>query len=335
MSKLPVSIISPVRNCAAAMPGHAAHLRELAAIVEEIIIVDSDSTDGTLDILKRELAGLDVVFLNHPPGLYQSWNHALSQAKAPYLTVATVGDPLPADSLRRLVDTMQRLPADVVVSAPDILDDHGKPLAKKWPVHRFLDALKVTGPYRISGATWLTMAAGFYPMTLISSSAGNLYRTRLMQENPFPTEFGHAGDSAWSVQMSRKARWVIDPQVKAYFWMHAAAPERKLPNEGVARRTHAMLEQLLADSESFFQAEGVTSEIIGLLGEIPDLLLRKAMFTTRYQQARKRWMPWFFQPEIVRLRKEREEVLGTLKSHRARIFAFAKELSATKDGASA
>ncbi len=335
MSALPVSVISPVWNCAKDMPTHAAHLREMAAAVEEIIIVDSGSQDGTVEILQRELEGLNVVFLTHPPGLYQSWNHAISHAKAPYLTVATVGDPLPVESLRQLVDTMQRFSADVVITAPEILNNQGEPLPKKWPVHRFLDATKITEPHRISGATWLTLGAVFYPMTLISSSAGNLYRTRLMKDHPFPTEYGHAGDSAWSLQMSRNVRWVIDPRVKSYFWLHAAAPARKAPNEAVARRTHAMFEDVLSKSAAFLKEEGVPDEMMETISGIPGQLLQKALLAIRYSSVRKSWLPWFLQPEAREIRKEREQLINSIKKRREKTFAFAKEMNSRKDGLSA
>jgi len=37
----------------------------------------------------------------------------------------------------------------------------------------------------------------FLPFALLGSSASNLYRTAVLQENPFPTEFGRNGDGAW------------------------------------------------------------------------------------------------------------------------------------------
>jgi hypothetical protein len=64
------------------------------------------------------------------------------------------------------------------------------------------------------------------PNTLLGSSSGNLYRTRLLQENPFPHEYGHPGDSVWSLQMSLKARWVIHPGVVSHFTLHEESPHK-------------------------------------------------------------------------------------------------------------
>ena len=323
MNKLPVSIISPVRNGAEVMTAHAKYLREMAAVADEIIIVDSDSTDGTLEILKRELDGLDVLFLNHPPGLYQSWNHALSQARAPYLTVATVGDPLPAESLERLVTTMERFSADAVISAPEILDDEGRPLAKEWPIHQLIKSAGIVEAQPIDTAVWMTMALVNYPITLISSSAGNLYRTQMMKDHPFSADFGHTGDSAWALAMSAKAKWVVDPQAKSYFWLHAAAPARRIPNEIVARRTHDMLADFIKANRDFLTAQGVTEDLLGLLEKVPGCLLEKTLLSARYQQIRKSWIPWFLQAGAFRLRGQRAELAVETKKLRRQAHALA------------
>lgn|GEM_PF-5576126 len=75
--KLPISVICPVRNCRAALPEHAAHLRMLAPLVEEILVVDSHSTDGTAAYLREALAGTGARFLDHPPwplSFMELWN---------------------------------------------------------------------------------------------------------------------------------------------------------------------------------------------------------------------------------------------------------------------
>lgn len=335
MNKLPISIISPVRNCANEMIGHAAQLKLLGEVAEEIIVVDSDSHDGTLDILKRELAGHDVQFLNHPPGLYQSWNYGLSKARGKYCTVATVGDILPVESLRELARTMERFTADVVISAPRMKDGGGADSLKTWPIHRFITETGITGPCPLSGALWMTLCYGFFPATLISSSAGNLYRTRVMQENPFPTEFGHAGDSAWALQMSRKLNWVIDPTVVSYFWIHPPAAGRQKGSELLAQRISAMARGVYTESEAYLREEGVPEEMLKVIGEMPEQLLSKTCLKIRYAEIRCPWMPWFLQGEAIRIRSEREALEGRIRRRRDRTLAFAREVMEAKLGSTA
>ena len=206
------------------LPDHVRHLRSLAGLVNELIVVDSQSSDGTMEYLRHELSDCPAVFLDHPPGLYPSWNHAIAAATQEYLTVATVGDHLPADSLQELYRTIESFNADAVVTAPRLIGLEST--NRTWPVHHFIEATGIRTPTLVPGPVWLLYALCYMPNTLLGSSSANLYRTRLLQEHPFPHEFGHPGDSVWSLQMSLKARWVIHPGVVSYFTLHEESPHR-------------------------------------------------------------------------------------------------------------
>jgi len=57
----------------------------------EIVVVDSCSTDGTRGILKEHVPHSRVTFLQHPPGLYESWEFWHPQVKTDYdLNISTV-----------------------------------------------------------------------------------------------------------------------------------------------------------------------------------------------------------------------------------------------------
>ena len=109
------------------------------AFCDEVIVVDSQSTDGTLEYLKKNLHHPRVKFLDHPPGLYESWNYGLEQINAPFTYISTVGDTMPAETLRGLVEIAQQIEADAVISAPDFVDEKGQPITKLWPIQLFLD----------------------------------------------------------------------------------------------------------------------------------------------------------------------------------------------------
>jgi hypothetical protein len=180
----------------------------------------------------------------------------------------------------------------------------------------------------------MTLAYGFFPATLISSSAGNLYRTRVMQENPFPTDYGHAGDSAWSLEMSRKVRWVVDPTVVSYFWIHPPAAGRQRRNETLAQRISTMAEGVYRDAESYLREENVPEDVLEIISGMPKQLLRKTQIQLRYAEIRRSWMPWFLQPEAIRLRREREALEAKIRNRRDRTLAFAKEMVERKSGIS-
>lgn len=325
MNKLPVSVVSPVRNCVAAMPAHAAHLKSLSAVVEEIIVVDSDSTDGTLDYLKRELIGLEVIFLNHPPGLYQSWNHGIATATRKYCTVATVGDLLSVESLKRLVETIGKFDADVVISAPEMLGASGGASTRRWPIHQVIESSAMAEPRPIAAAEWLAMTLGFFPSTLLSSSAGNLYLTKFLQENPFSAAYGHAGDCVWALENGRKARWVIDPLVKSYFWVHPISANRHRRKEEQVRGVSQKAESCFRESEAFLLSAGIPDEFVKILRDAPRQQLEKAMIQIRYDALGK-FLFRRFLPEGIRLKKSRKNVEREIAHRHARTRLFASTL---------
>ncbi len=329
MDNLPVTVLCPVRDCAEAMPAHAAHLRDLAGVVSEIIVIDSNSTDGTLDCLKRELDGLDVVYLNHPPGLYPSWNHGIMAATCEYCTIATVGDVLPVDSLKRLTETIRKFEADAVISAPEMLDATGNPSKRRWPIHQIIAESGISGPRLIDSAEWLAMTLGFFPATLLSSSAGNLYSTEFLQKNPFPAEYGHAGDCVWALENGHKARWVIDPQVKSFFWLHPISANRQRRKEEQVRRVSEKAESCYQEFKSLLISSGIPDDFVKILGEAPRQQLEKAMIQIQYDALgnsifRK------FKPKGFLLKRSRKRIEREISNRLARTRRFARNLGSTE-----
>jgi hypothetical protein len=55
---------------------------------------------------------------------------------------------------------------------------------------------------------------------ILGSSASNLYRTKILQQFPFRTDFGTAGDLAWGLEHSGKIRLAIVPEIFSTFVFH-------------------------------------------------------------------------------------------------------------------
>src|SRR5689334_10733893 len=109
----------PTLNCAALLPAHLASVQEWADLVEEIVVVDSDSTDGTLDYIQMHLRHPNVRLLRHPRGLYQSWNFGIRNITKKYTYISTVGDSMTRDGLLRLHKVAETAEFDAVVSKPN------------------------------------------------------------------------------------------------------------------------------------------------------------------------------------------------------------------------
>jgi len=89
---LPLGVLIPTKDSMAHLPGHVENIRQWQDLVEEIVVVDSFSKDGTLAYLKSHLSHPRLRFLTHPPGLYESWNHGIAHINASCTYIATIGD---------------------------------------------------------------------------------------------------------------------------------------------------------------------------------------------------------------------------------------------------
>ena len=80
--------------------------------------------------------------MEHPPGLYQSWNHGIQQIQAEYCYVSTVGESITGDGVKHLSDMMERLECDVAVSKPDFITEQGEPMqSTRWPIDDVVETL--------------------------------------------------------------------------------------------------------------------------------------------------------------------------------------------------
>ena len=220
-AKLPVGVVLPTYNCRAHLSAHLAAVREWAGLVEEIIVVDSFSDDGTMELLKEQLSQPNVRFHHHPRGLYQSWNFGISQISAKYIYISTVGDLITGDGLRHLVAVAEQFQADATLSPPHFVASDGRSLVdSRWPIQDLIQWHGINCPTAISSIHAFLMSVLPMPQGILGSSASNLYRTDLLRKRPFPTSFDPAGDSAWSLQYALGTRFAVTPTAVSQFLVH-------------------------------------------------------------------------------------------------------------------
>jgi hypothetical protein len=218
---LPIGVVIPTRNCAALVPAHLAAMRSWADQVEEILVVDSASTDGTLDLLQAGLRHPCLKFLQHPPGLYQSWNFGISQVKAEYCYMSTVGETITLDGLQHLVQTAKQFDCDVVISKPTFVTLEGRPMkAWRWPIDGIVHSLSLSEPQAFEGLPLFLFTLVHYGEAILGSSASNLYRARCLQTYPFPTDYGTVGDGGWGLENCFRFRLGVTPRVFSTFREH-------------------------------------------------------------------------------------------------------------------
>ncbi len=218
---LPITAVLPVYNCRERLERHLWSVMAWTPQVSELIVVDSGSSDGTLEVAREILSPFGARFLQHPPGLYQSWNAGIAAATATWCYISTVEDPITPEGLSHLLEVATRHDADVVISPPEMRNHDGSaPVDEKMPSNRLAESFlaAVLSDRVLNRAETVANLCGFLPHGLLGSSASNLYRTSFLQQHPFPTDFGHCGDTAWGVLVAPVAKVAFTPVSCARFY---------------------------------------------------------------------------------------------------------------------
>ena len=202
------------------LPRHLESMKEWLPLVEEGVVVDSESNDGTVEFLKKHLGLQSARFFAHPPGLYQSWNFGIAQCTGKYIYLSTVGDSITRTGLQCLVDTAEAFDCDVVISPPRIVDEQGREVIRRWPIFDLIKALRLASPVTLNGPDTLLFALISLHQAILGSSASNLYRTDCLKRAPFPTDFGRGGDVAWGLRYAAETKLGIVPKVFSTFLLH-------------------------------------------------------------------------------------------------------------------
>ena len=313
-SVLPVGVVVPTLNAMPHLTPHVGRVRELAPCVEEIIVVDSHSTDGTTEYLREHLNLPNVRHLSHPPGLYASWNFGLAQLRAKYAYIATVGDAVPLATLEEMVLLAETHGADVVLTPPKLLNESGRISERRWPIHDYIEKHRLTVPKEVPGWKALAWTALNVPAGLMGSSASNLYRTEVMQRHPFPTGYGYHGDTAWLLENALRLRILVAPQITSEFLVHESAVRARTTGETPRR---VLLSRL---AREVWQAVGRSDvrdaappECASALQRYWDAMEHWFVAHQRYQKARASNAWWWMNPRIWRARTARSRAMAGLK----------------------
>jgi glycosyltransferase involved in cell wall biosynthesis len=223
VQRLPLGVVIPTFNCAGYMPAHIAALNRWLDLAQEVVVVDSESTDGTLELLRAGLSHPNLRFFTRPRGLYQAWNFGIAQLTAEFTYVSTAGDTITRDGILHLFETARRLGSDVLMSPPQLIPEAGvrEPEAD-WPVHRIIRDLDLRAPVVLRRSRVLHFAIdhALHVLGILGSSASNLYRTASLQARPFPGDCGHAGDVYWGVRHALDAKFALTPKCCSTFLIH-------------------------------------------------------------------------------------------------------------------
>ena len=200
-------------------------------LVDEVIVVDSRSTDGTLDLIRAELRHPRLRIIERDRGLYASWNEGIAATTGEWVYISTAGDTITRDQLLHLREVGEALSADVIVSPPDFTYEDGRPHRDLgWPPAKLLAAFGQGQPFVMQPEATQFLAFQLCPQAILGSSASNLYRGAHLRARPFPAEYGVIGDTAWIMRYGHETRLALTPRTGSTFCIHEkeskGAPEQ-------------------------------------------------------------------------------------------------------------
>ncbi len=172
-----ISCVVPTLNSAATLDTTLLSLRMQKDVDVQILVVDSGSTDSTLEICQR----WNVPSIYEPPGnMYQAINSGLRQCTTEWITYLNSDDWVYTDSYARLLAHGQEKKAQLVYGHHDFVDEQG----------RFICSLTAAKPHHIlplfrSGELGFIQPAAIYRRSLYMQLNGFDERYALCADGDF------------------------------------------------------------------------------------------------------------------------------------------------------
>ena len=218
-----ISVVLPTFNCLPLMERHLEAMEQWIDLAHEIIVVDSRSTDGTLDLIRRRLRHPNVRIIERDRGLYASWNEGIAATTGDWIYVSTAGDSIERDQLLRLRRCGEASRADVVISPCTFVNEAGLALpAKARRNPRLHQEMGGHDPVLLPPPVVRHLAfrsAGTH--ALLGSCASDLFRGDFLRARPFPLDYGTHGDTAWTLRHAHEMHLCVVPEVGSTFCIHA------------------------------------------------------------------------------------------------------------------
>jgi hypothetical protein len=223
LSQPSISVVLPTFNCRPLMARHLESMEEWLDLAHEIVVVDSRSKDGTLDLIRSRLRHPRLRIIERDRGLYASWNEGIAATTGDWIYVSTAGDTIKRDQLERLRRCGEASRADVVISPCEFVDEEGLALPVKARSNpRIHLEVGGSGPVLLPPQVVRHLAfrsAGTH--ALLGSCASDLFRGDFLRARPFPVDYGTHGDTAWTLRHAHETRLCVVPEIGSTFCIHA------------------------------------------------------------------------------------------------------------------
>jgi glycosyltransferase involved in cell wall biosynthesis len=310
-----LGVVIPTLNCARLMEAHVDSMLPWLDGADEIIVVDSNSTDGTLEILKTRISHANLRIYQRPRGLYQAWNYGIEQIQSKYTYISTVGDSITAFGIDHLLKVAETYDADVVVSSPELINEDGAKILKKrsFAIENHLKKIQATGPRLLKSIECLDFIVSCFPNAILGSSASNLYRTEVLKKQPFPTSYGTAGDGAWGMAHGLNHRIAVTPGRFSTFLVHKKAYSK---SEYVVDNLPDQLLNLFDEGcRAWISSNGglVSRRDTMIIERVLDQLRKSFLVQKELEKFRRQAWPWILNPVAWNARARRSKIRKRIK----------------------
>lgn len=305
-----LGVVIPTLNCAHLLESHIHSMVPWFDRVDEIIVVDSNSNDGTIDIITNRISHPNLQIHQRPRGLYQAWNYGIQQVQSKYTYISTVGDSITAHGIDRLLTVAEMHDSDVVVSSPEFIGEGGErpPNPPRFPIENLLNRLEISQPRQLSSMECFDFIVSSFPNAILGSSASNLYRTEVLKKHPFPTSYGTAGDGAWGMAYGLNHRIAITPERFSTFRVHQKAYSKSdyavndLLNQFVDLFEQGCSEWISSNGKS------VSQEVSSMMKEVLVQLRKSFNMQKELEATRRQSWPWQLNPRAWNARGQRAKI---------------------------
>ncbi len=308
-----LSVLIPTLNCVKLLERHIETFNTWSDLADEVIVVDSHSNDGTLELLREKLIHRCLRIVSHPKGLYQSWNHGIQQSVGQWIYVSTAGDKMDRDQLLHLLSHAEENEADVICSPPIFETSEGNSLpAHDWPINRIIAEAGITEPRVLDSLYMFAQGLIQVPFSILGSSASNLYRGNHLRARPFPLDCGVCGDTAWPLKYAFETRFCYTPRKGSTFLFHEKDQPFDLDRmDELCRNIRSVaLETIQQHSDVIgMKLAALFTAFIEQQNKISHDPVARAR--ANFRQAKDASpLPWFLNPKALKLRKEKKEMIS-------------------------
>lgn len=220
-----LSVIFPTYECRKLIECSITSIQSWLDLADEVIIVDSHSSDSSGDFLAQSISHSNLKILKTPRGLYESWNAGIAHSTGKYIYISTAGDTIERSHLLHLLAEIEKKSADIIISVPQSLNPtNSRNWSHGWRTPSLIKSINEENILLLSKAEAFTYTFIDCPGSLMGSMASNLFRGQYLRERPFPIEYKRVGDTAWMMRYCGDCRIAISPRIGSTFLHHSSDP---------------------------------------------------------------------------------------------------------------